>query len=96
MFYTNKSPSKGSEGQTQLIGEKSHGTGDDSSFTEDLLVKLTVNSLECIICKIQERNRNQRLCVGLTGGGGVAIPLFPYYFQFISYLTMIVTDNFFE
>lgn len=96
MFYTNKSPSKGSEGQTQLIGEKSHGTGDDSSFTEDLPVKLTVKSLECIICKIQERNRNQRLCVGFTGGGGVAIPIFPYYFQFISYLTMFVTDNFFE
>lgn len=81
MFYTNKSPSKGSEGQTQLIGEKSHGTGDDSSFTEDLLVKLTVNSLECIICKIQERNRNQRLCVGLTGGGGVAIPPLPLLFS---------------
>lgn len=81
MFYTNKSPSKGSKGQTQLIGEKSHGTGDDSSFTEDLLVKLTVNSLECIICKIQERNRNQRLCVGLTGGGGVAIPPLPLLFS---------------
>lgn len=81
MFYTNKSPSKGSEGQTQLIGEKSHGTGDDSSFTEDLLVKLTVNSLECIICKIQERNRNQRLCVGLTGGGGVANPPLPLLFS---------------